>query len=218
MKKTIFGVCSLLFLIIGLSCTALSYKITPAKLDRKAKEYVVTNGTAEPNEYKGYQSLEKLMRLEKDVDITYDAILFALNQEKEQQDFDYARFKETITRDVETAKQTEQLLFDEQKGIFSLGLSLLGVGGLSGLLGLMRKRPGDVTPTEMEQTLADATGRTQEELSTKEKQFIQLVKGVQKFIDLQNGSNPETVAALKVALRAEQDADTRQAVAVVKAS
>jgi len=72
----------------------------------------------------------------------------------------------------------------------------------------------------MEQALATATGKTTAELSVKEKQFIQLVKGVQVFMDDHQNTtdNKEAVMIkrLKIAMDAKQDIDTQAAVAVVK--
>jgi len=215
MKKVFLVLISVFSLLAVISCSSLSYKITPGKLDPAAVKYVTENGIADPNEYKGYQSLEKVLKLQKDVDITHESILLALKQAKEKENFDYARFKAIVKQYADAALATEDLLFNPQTGVISLGFSLLGMSA-TGVLGLMRKRPGDMTKNDFEQAVATIRQKSTADLTTKDKQFAQLVKGIQKFIVLQNGSNPEVVTELKATLHSEQDEDTRKAVAIVK--
>ena len=54
----------------------------------------------------------------------------------------------------------------------------VNVEGLAGFIGLMRKRPGDVTPEELKK----AVGGQEAELTARERQFAELVKGVQRFL------------------------------------
>jgi hypothetical protein len=105
----------------------------------------------------------------------------------------------------------EEQLFGET-GLLSLGLSMMGAGGAAGLLGLSRKRPQDVTAAEMESAIATVKGESVEELSAKEKQFAQLVKGIGEFM----ATNPAGGEVLKPIMDKCQDAETKVAVATVK--
>jgi len=214
--KQIMIVLSLILIIAGLGCTALSTLVTPAEVDRDALRYAVDAGIADFNDYDAwYPNLDEAERLVQDVDAAN-----LLNQQDLQHRMDKDNTLHGIHRGVtvgnrQAGRQREETLFGET-GILSLGLSMIGAGGFAGVLGLMRKRPGDITPQEMEHTLATATGKTTADLSIKEKQFVQLVKGVQGFLDI----NKETMAGkeMKNCMNVAQDTDTRIAVAAVKKS
>lgn len=216
MKTVIIILCSLLGLS-GVGCIAISKLITPADLNTKAVEYVISAEVAEPNDFVGYPNLAKLEKLQQDIDIAYTVTQFDLQQQADRNDLDYNICKGTVDRDLEIANQREELLFGES-GLLSLGLGLAGFGGLTGYIGLMRKRPGDVTPQEKEQLLADVKGKSVEELTQKEKQLVQLVTGAQKFIETFGGVNPEAAASLKMCMNESQDTDTKIAVASIKAT
>jgi hypothetical protein len=219
MKKAMV-VMSLVLIMLGLGCTALSRYVTYAEIDRDAVKYAVDAGVADTNDYcSRWPNIVLAERLEKDIDGGHKKIQLNLKQLIQKDDLEYSIHKDVVANNLAVAFQREELLFGET-GLLSLGLSMAGFGTLTGLLGLMRKRPGDITAPEMEQALASATDRTSAELTTKEKQFVQLVKGVQVFIDEYKNStdNRDIVIlnALKTALNAKQDADTQAAVAVVK--
>ena len=121
--------------------------------------------------------------------------------------------QKVTTINQQVAVQREKAWFGET-GLLSLGLSMMGAGSAAGLLGLICKRPGDITAPEMEQAMATATGKTKEELSVKKKQFAQLIKGVQAFINARSDS--VTSDQIKACMNASQDQDTQAAVAVIK--
>jgi len=201
MKKVVIALVSLILIAAGIGCsTSLSYLITPADKDQDAVNYAVEAGVAEPNEYKGYFNLDKAIKLMKDVSIAYTIRKQKLVQALEREETTHSILSETTKANRDVALEREEALFGPT-GILSVGLTLAGISG-AGVLGLMRKRPGDVTPQEMQNVLAEATGRKQEELTVKEKQFTQLVKGVQTFVNKQkNGGSSikETLANLKAA-------------------
>ena len=210
--KTIVAVISIMLIVIGLGCAALSSYVTPAEIDKDAVEYAVDSGVAEEEDYGGYPNLVKADRLDKDVDAAHSTVQLSLQQQVQKDDLDYSIHKGVVSTNLITANQREEMLFGET-GLLSLGASMAGFGTLTGLIGLMRKRPGDVTKPEMEQALAAATGKTAEELSTKQRQMIQLVKGVQAFMET---TNEFEVKSLKTAMDIAQDKDTQAAVAVIK--
>ena len=74
----------------------------------------------------------------------------------------------------------------------------------------MRKRPGDVTPQELEAAVAE----TGHKVTDKERQLFELVKGVQKFLDTHQDDAVAT--ELKTTLAVAQSADTKTAVAAAK--
>lgn len=212
---------SLIFIMFGVGCAALSHYVTYSEIDQKAVKYAVDAGVADVNDYTGWwkQNMVWAEKLKVDVDSAYNVIHQSLKHMIEKNDLSYSIHKEVVANNYIAAQQREEIWFGE-KGLASMGLGLLGFGGFTGVLGLMRKRPGDITPPEMENALASATGKTLEELSVKDRQFIQLVKGIQVFMDEYKGTtdNKEAVMlkTLKTFLDAKQDADTQAAVAVVK--
>lgn len=211
MKKLIV-LLSITLMVLGLGCAALSQYVTPAEIDQNAVRYVVEAQVADFEDYEGWQNLVKSERLVKDVDIAYTWNRQELDQAIEREDMKHSIYQGVAVRNHKTSIQREEMLFGET-GLLSLGLSMAGFGTLTGLVGLARKRPGDITAPEMEQALATVTGQTEAELSIRDKQFVQLVKGVQDYLDSDtNGKN-----ALKFAMDKHQDIDTRAAVAVVKA-
>ncbi len=208
MKATISLLC-ILFIGIGLGCASMSDYLTPAKVDQKAVEYAVSAGVADANEFRGYANLEKAIRLETAVESAYEVKTLALAQMQEKNQLDYGLLKGVVMNNTKLAREREQALFGET-GLLSMGLSLLGVGGLGGILGLMRKRPGDITPAEMEAALAEFKGR----VSDKERQFFEVVKGVQVFLNEHPGDIAEQ---LKAAITLVRSADTKTAIAEAKA-
>jgi len=219
--KRLLVLISIIFIMLCIGCAALSHYVTYAEINQNAVKYVADAGVADANDYTGWwkQNMVWAEKLKTDVDSAYNIIQQSLQHMIEKNDLSYSTHKKIVANNYVAAQQREEVWFGEN-GIASMGFGLLGVGGLTGLLGLMRKRPGDITPPEMEKALASATGKTLEEISVKDKQFIQLVKGVQVFMDeYKNTSDDKEVAmlkALKTFLNAKQDTDTQAAVAVVK--
>lgn len=195
---------------IGVGCAALSEYVTPASIDQKAVEYVVKAGVADANDFKGYANLEKAIRLELMVENAYEVVTLALEQMREKNQLDYSILRGVVINNTKVAREREELLFGET-GLLAVGLGALGAGGLGSILGLMRKRPGDITPQELEAALAEVKG----EVTAKDRQVIEIVKGVQKFLD----KYPKGTVygdELRLAL-SNQSIDTREAVAVAKA-
>lgn len=215
MSKLIIGTLCFILMFSGLCCTILSHKVTPAEIDEQAVEYAVEAGAAEPNEYTGYKNLAKAIKLVEDVDAAHQLVQFDLNHLIEKDNLDYSLHTETVTANQSAALQREEMLFGET-GLLSMGLSMIGVGGFTGVLGLMRRKPGDISPDDAEKAIAQATGKTQEELSEKTKQMIQLVKGVQQFMDTYD--DPKAVSSMKATFNAVQDTSTKKAVAEIKIS
>ena len=215
--KTLMITLSLILMVAGCGMTAISSLITPAEVDQNALRYVADAGVAELDDYNAwYPNLAEATRLKKDVDSAHSTIQLSLVQQIQKDDLDYSIHQGVVANNLTIAEQREESLFGEA-GLLPLGLSMLGAGGFAGLLGLMRKRPGDVTAPEMEQALATVKGQTAAELSVKERQFVQLVKGVQAFMDIHGSDGTALTRELKTIMNEYQDTDTRAAVAVVKA-
>lgn len=209
--KSVYVMTALIVLGIGIGCASLSDYITPARIDSKAVEFAEQAGVVEPNAFSGYANLEKALRLQIAVDNAYEVKSLAIEQLAEKNQLDYNVLKGVVAGNLKLAKQRAAQLFGET-GLLSMGLTALGFGGLTGLLGLMRKRPGDITPIEMESAVQDIKG----EVTSKDRQMIEIIAGVQKFL------NKHTVGdtagdELRSALSA-QSFDTRQAVALAKAT
>lgn len=211
MRKVIV-LLSIMMIIAGVGCAALSEWATPADKDKAAIKYVTDSGVAEPQEYEGYFNLYKSRKLTKDVDTTYVLNKQELEQALAREDTQHNIHHGNAYANQRVSEQREEAIFGKE-GLLTLSLSMLGMGGLGGFVGLMRKRPGDVTPAEMEQAITQATGKTSAALSVKEKQFVQLVKGIQDYIKI---APQASVDDLKAKLSKHQDADTQVAVAAAK--
>lgn len=214
MKKFIVLTFSLIMAITGLGCAALSYYITPAPKDEKAVKYVVDAGIAEAEDYAGYANLVKALQLQKDVDVAYEVIMFNLQQTIDSEELRHTILKKSTNANAKIGLDREAALFSE-KGLLSFGLSLIGVSGFTGVLGLMRKRPGDWSKDEVDSAITEATGTTLAELEAKNKHLTQVVKGISEFMKQYKG-NEDVILALKAACDKAQDTDTQIAVAGVK--
>lgn len=210
MKKIVAVVILAVMAMTGLGCVALSALVTPGTIDQKAVGYAVAAGVADANDYTGYRNLAMARRLEADVSAAYEVNTLHLQQLQEKNELDYSILNEVVTRNVKTAELREDLLFSET-GLLSTGLAALGVGGLGGFLGLMRKRPGDVSRAEMDTALADAGV----EMGQKEQQLAETVLGVQAFLNTWTGGK-EAGDRLKSCLSQAQSTETKKAVAILK--
>lgn len=213
--KGIMVVLSLVLISAGVGCVALSKHVTTAEIDSKCVAYVVEAGVADANEFTGWPSLAKAEKLKAAVDCAYTVNMFELQQEMDGEDLKYNIHIAAATRNYKAGLKREEALFGE-KGLIALGLSMAGFGTLTGFVGLARKRPGDVTPQEVTEVVSQATGKVNGDLSEKEKQLVEVVKGVQKFINTYSDKQPETVSALKEICNKAQDVSTQVAVATIK--
>lgn len=214
--RTVVVMLSLILIAAGAGCVALSRKVTPANNNKKAIAYVVESGIADANDFKAwYPNLEIAEKLEKAVDDAYEVKIQELQQKMEREDLKYSIHKDVVVSDKIAGQEREELLFGEQ-GLASLGLGMMGFGTLTGFVGLMRKRPGDVTAQEMEQVVAQSQGKTAVDLTEKDKQLVEIVKGIQKFINTFKDTAPEAVAGLKELSDKAQDTSTQVAVAKIK--
>ena len=214
--QKVMVVLALVLIMLGLGCTAMSRYVTYAEVDQDAVRYAADAGVTDVNDYDAkWTNIVMVERLKRDVDGGHKVIQLNLKQLIQKDDLEYSIHKDVVATDLAIGLQREELLFGET-GLLSLGLSMAGFGGLTGLLGLMRKRPKDWTPEEVESALVSATGKTSAELSAKEKQFVQLVRGIKEFMDPHNKTAPKTVNGLKLYMNEAQDKETQAAVAVVK--
>jgi hypothetical protein len=176
MKHTIIILLSLIAIAAGIGCAALSEYITPARLEHRAIQYAIKAKTAEPNDYAGYQNLEKAVRLKTAVQAAHVGNQLFYSQLLEKDSVDYNLIDQQVDMSIQIGRQREELLFGET-GILALGLSMAGAGGLAGYLGLMRKRPQDWSPEEVEKIKQDLKIKVGE----KEGQFVELVRLIQEF-------------------------------------
>ncbi len=231
MKKLLITIVLILSLAaagIGIGCASLSEYLTPATRNDRAVNYVVDSGVADVNDYSGYFNLEKALRLSVDVTAAKEVKDLAIKQMHEENQLLYNQLNAVVTHNLELAQAREEYLFDPQSGLLSMGLTAAGLGTFTGLLGLFRKRPGDLTPQDVEK----ATVGLRNQVGMKDSQFAQVVTGVEKFMKhkdqlvpiLQDSTKPPMekvdalLAVLKTYLGKEQDQTTRQEVAKVKAT
>ena len=209
MKRTLIIIVSVLLIVSGLGCVAMSEYFTPAEVDPDAIKYVVDNGIRSNDYYTGFPNLDKANKLVGDVDTTHEVVQFDLQQRMAKDDLDYSRHRDTVVSNRQTAVKRENLLFGET-GLLSMGLSMAGFGTLTGLVGLLRKRPQDYTQQDFETAISSVKG----EITAKDRQLIDIVKGVQEFIK----TFPDQERAIKDIMDKQQDGDTQVAVAKIRAS
>lgn len=225
MRKTIFITLTLIMICGGCGMAALSHYITPTDIDKASVKYVIETGAAEPEEFNGYPNLVKAQKLGKAVDAGHNIKQLDLQQQMQQDNLVYSIHKDVVSTNVTAGLQREEALFGSE-GLLSMGLAMAGMGGFTGLLGLMRKRPGDITPEEATVAIADATGKSQEEVSAKVTQLGQVVKGVDTFIKTYKEKSKSDEAVMiadmllemKNIFNAAQDTKTQIAVSAVKKS
>jgi len=205
---------SLIFLSGGCGMMALSEYITPADLDQDAIAYAHKADVAQLADYDGYPNLAKAKKLKKDVDAAHQTTQLDLQQQIEGDNLEYSIHTDSVQANLANAIKREESIFGEG-GLLSTGLALAGMGGFTGLLGLMRKRPGDMTSDEVENAVARATGQTKSELEARNRQLVQVVKGIEAFKQTL-GTNTNILATLHQTLSAVQDTDTKLAVKAAK--
>jgi hypothetical protein len=210
--KYVIVVLSAIITVAGVGCVALSQFLTPAEIDQNAVQYVAQTKLADANEFAGWPNLIKAEKLKVAVDSSHQLIQLDLAQRMDKDNMIYAHLAEVTTNNYQAAVEREDMLFSET-GLFSMGLGLAGFGTLTGYLGLMRKRASDVTLTDAQKMVADAVGKTTDQLSEKETQFVQVIMGVQKFIASFDNPKDPVVVKLKEALASQQDTSTEIAVA-----
>ena len=217
---------SLILMTCGVGCVALSHYITPADVNPNAVKYVTDAGVAEPNDYKAwYPNLYLAEKLVTDLDHAYQQNQFAIQKAAEKNNLDYTMYRESANTNYNAAVEREEALFGSN-GLLSMGLGMIGMGGFTGILGLMRKRPGDITKEEAVKAVAEATGVKEAEINAKLNQLTQVVQGIELFKDTVKKTEDATIAGkadiiinlLKNCCVAKQDTDTAVAVAQIKAS
>lgn len=205
--KNVIAYVLLAIVLIGSGCIGtVSEHLTPGRIDRNVVAYNEAAGTGRAEDYKGflYPSLAELKLLSADLDAAIALTEQELVHLAEQKQLEAKILKGVVTNDVEIAIARKEFIFNPTTGALALGLSILGVGA-GGYLGLMRKRPQDITPVEMEKALGEVKG----EVTNKDRQIIQLVASVKNVIEAQP---PAAQDEMKTLLKAGQLPETRAAV------
>lgn len=210
MKKTLIIVVSLVLILAGVGCVALSQQVTPADVDSRAVNYVDNSDIADANEFAGYANLYKALKLSDYLDQAHQLTQFELSKLLEHDNLVYSQLKDTVANNVTIGQQREELIFGET-GILSLGLSMVGAGSLTGFIGLMRKRPGDWTQEEVN----DALDELGVEVSDKDRQIAEIVKGVSAVMKSDDVTT-DVLKQIKSILSQYQSQDTKETVAAVK--
>ena len=214
-KKTIVLV-SLILLVAGIGCVPLSYYLTPATVDSDAVRYVTSARVGDVNDFAGYPNLAKAKLLDEKVDTTYALKTQEAKHLIEDNNLEYSLLKKATVPNVAMGLEREQAIFGEN-GLLPLGLSCLGIGGLGTVIGLMRKRPGDVTQDEYYQAIADIESETTDELTEKDKQLVELVMGFEKLKKTFK-NDVHLLGTFKTLMNESQDTSTQVAVAKIKAT
>jgi hypothetical protein len=209
MKKLMIGVISVMFIVTAIGCASLSSLITPATIDKQAVKYASEAGVIDSNDFEGYPNLDKATRLAQAVVAAYETNDLALSQLMEKNKLDYALLNDVVVRNRDEAVAIEEALFSPT-GMLPVVFGMFGAGIPAGFWGLSRKRPQDWEPQEVEDALAESSIQ----LSDRERQIMELVKGVQQYID----NNVEGGTTLKSFLANVQSSDTKQLIGQLKAT
>lgn len=218
MRKVLFVIVAVLMILAAVGCYSLEEYLTPGTLNRKAVSLVTEVGVADANEFTGYANLAKVRKLKAYVQAAYDLDMLLLDQLREKKQLTYDQLREVVNRDEKISAQKGESLFGPT-GLLTLIAGATGMGGLGGIIGLMRKRPGDITKEEYQTALADAGVQTNE----KQGQMLELIVGIQEFIDqnqitAESGGKADnaTALALKTCLSKATSPATRRVVADAK--
>lgn len=212
--KYVMIVVSIICMVTGISCVALSRHLTPGTLDTDAISYVVEAGVADVNEYGGYANLYKVNKLKLDVDIAHTYTQFDLQQLIDEDVLDYSILKNVVSKNFDISIAREKAVFGE-KGLLSMGLTLAGFGTLTGVVGLMRKRPQDITQEELNKALSTTGLLSKDAIACTSKHLTQVIKGINKFAKKYEG-NEDIILALHAACNEAQDDDTKNVVGSIK--
>lgn len=207
MRKVIAMALLLVIGVMGLGSCVLSEYVTPTPIDKQAVKFAADAGVIDANDYKGWPNLLKARSLQQAVRAAYEVNHLGLSQLMETNELNYRTLDKVARRNVEIGKAREEIAWGES-GIASTLLTAGGFGGFMGLLGLMRKRPGDLTKEDHEKALADAGI----ELKDRDRQLLEVVQGVKQFMD----AGKPGVDDLKAELRAKTNSDTRKKVAELR--
>lgn len=182
MRKTI-AILLLAVVLIGSGCiSALSEHLTPTKNDKQVIAYVEKVGTGRAEDYKGFlfPSLATLRKLKHD----FEAAVAMTNQElkhlAEQKKLEENILRGIVDYDIDVGEIREDSLYNPTTGAIAVGLSIFGIAG-GGMLGLMRKRPQDITRQDHEKALGDIKGK----ITDRDRKIIALVASVKNVIDAQ---------------------------------
>lgn len=226
-KWVLIGIVSLALVVFAFGCASLSEYTTPSRLDKRAIAYAEDAGVIDANDFKGWQNLEKQIRLHAAVDAAFQVNDLALRQMLDKNQLDHSQLADSVSTSLEAARQREQNIFGE-KGILPLVAGFFGFGGLGAAIGkFAMKRPGDMTPADLQNIVEPIKG----ELGIKDQQFAQVVTGVERFMkhkdeitslmskDMDAEKRTDAILDLmKTYLGRTQDASTQQEVAKVRAT
>lgn len=205
--KKILAYIVLATVVVGSGCMAtLSEELTWGRVEKKVVAYNEEAGTGTAADYKGlfYPSLASVRRLQVDfraaVIITKQELRHLVEQKNLQADI----LSGIVDGDVKIAAAREDFIFNPVTGVLAIGLGLAGMGGV-GYLGLMRKRPKDITPQDMEKALVSVKG----EVDDRDRKIISLIASMRNVIDAQPAA---AQVEMKKLLKAGQSPETRVAV------
>jgi hypothetical protein len=211
--KSLLAYIVLAIVVIGSGCVGtMSESLTPARIDPKVVKYNTEAGVGDANDYRGFlfPSLATLRKLQNH----FEAAVVLTNQELkhliEQKQLQADILRGTLKNDVDVAVAREDFIFNPTTGVLALGLSLAGIGA-GGYLGLMRKRPQDITPVEMEKALVGVKG----ELDGRDRRIIDIVNSVKNVIEAQPTQAAQD--SMTAMLKSAQLPETRQVVKEVLA-
>jgi len=222
MRKVIVTMVFLLCVALGIAsvgCAALYEYVTPTTVNKQGIAYVEKAGVVEPGSLDGYESLYKAKQLKEALPKAHRKNMHELQQMVDDENLEWALLTDTISADVDVGESRGKALFAPGGLLTTLGAAF-GMGGAGTVIGkLFMSKPGDVSGSQMEEAVAAVKGKVTE----KDRQFIQVVKGVQTFmtahqtVEADGAKKDDAIAtALKAALSSATDDDTKIAVRVAK--
>lgn len=212
--STVMVLCVITAMVLGIGCAAVSEYVTPASIDQRAVDCVVKAGLADPNDFTGYANLYKARLLKLLVRAAHEINMLAIEQMREKEQLDSNILQGVVERSVSEATALEEAIFDPATGLLAAGLGIFGLAG-GGIIGLLRKRPGDWTQDDVDGAFVDFNI----DLHEKDQQLADVVRCVQQFKDACKESGEpgklEAVEFLKSFLQS-QSKSTEAAVTAAK--
>ncbi len=178
-KRTLAYLLLVVVVVAGCGMATMSEELTWGRVDTDVVAYNEEAGTGTAADYKGlfYPSLASVRLLHKDFKAAVVVTKQELRHLVEQKNLQADILGGVVAGDEKVAAAREDFLFNPTTGVLAIGLGLIGMGG-AGYLGLMRKRPKDITPADMEAALVTVKG----ELDEQDRSIIQLVAGIKNVL------------------------------------
>lgn len=145
-KSNILLIGIVLLSLVLLGCGSIADYLTPAQVPQRTAEYV----SGDPN-LSGFTSLHKVKQIRQDVLITHRDTQLDLKRQAEDDKLHYSDALEVIDFNISESQAVQDMVLNGTDTAPGLMTVLFGAGGLLAGRNFL-KRPGDLSPDEVEST------------------------------------------------------------------